>query len=234
MMKTPLILNAIVLAFFVGLLAYTTVARQHLMSLAGDFAMQKTVQHDEDIVTVGNAIVEGVDDRGWLTGAQKLLTQRELAEFRDDPYGFLSSATKKPPLKIPGLEKLQGAVSIKKELRTYFDSLVSSLLSDVRVFAGTNAFAGAFGVGLCLFFRRSSSIQSYCFSYALCVAVAFGCCLFLDHLSFFTILFQLRMGWFYPVCVAAFCVWLYTSMAAAVESVTIRSAITPLDFEQTK
>lgn len=212
MNKRLAILHAMIVIFFVGLLGYSTMAVQHLRGLASEFAIQKTEQHVEQIVTVGSAVLEAVDERGWISGAQQKLFERELDEFWKDPYGFLTDVTKANERKLPRIGQMKKLLSIKQELRTYYDSVVSSLLSTVRIFAGTNIVAGLVGLIVCLWYRNTKIALILWFSISLCLAVFYGCWLFVDSLSFFSILFRFHMGWSYPCYVIAACVLMFSEV----------------------
>jgi hypothetical protein len=58
MRKTTLVLNSIVVVFFVLFLAYTVIARQHLEALARDFVTEKTVAYSSPIVEVASESLE--------------------------------------------------------------------------------------------------------------------------------------------------------------------------------
>lgn len=210
MNKKIAILHLVIVSFFICLLGYTAFATQHLRGLAADFAIRKTDQHAEKIITVGTAVIDAVDERGWISAAQQKLAERELNEFRKDPHRFLKDVTESRGRNLPGIGKLAELVSIKRELRTYFDSIVSSLLADVRIFAGTNLVAGLLGLAFCVCYGRTRNSSLLLFSISLCVAVLYGCWMFVDSLSFFSILFQCHLGWYYPCFVIAACIWMFS------------------------
>lgn len=208
----PAILNSLVVLFFAGLLSYSFVAERHLKGLAADVAIEKTVEHSQAVASIAGGVLNFADDVGIVSVLQRKLIDREIAELREDPKAFLKDATKQPRFQLPGigqLKQLKQLVSIKQQLRTYYQSIVSRLLRDLRIFAGSNLVAGAFGLMLCFWPSKGDRFALTLFSLALVVAVLYGTLIFIDHYSFFNILFGLPYGWTYSVFLAIICFQLF-------------------------
>ena len=106
----------------------------------------------------------------------------------------------------PLLEKV---ALIKENIRLFYDDTLASLITDLRIFSFSNLFAGA--VAFLLALRSTTGVQKpvVWFSYIMFVAVIYCSYMYLDQLTFFRILFQLHMGWWYVATLLVVIVGLY-------------------------
>lgn len=213
MRKTTLILNAIIIVFFVCFLGYTFVARQHLEGLARDFVTEKTLAYSKPLVEVVDVALDSRLVQKVLSDDQTLAVRQQIADYRNDPDGFVSELTKQPLSALtpknanPLLVKV---TSIKEKIRIFYDNTLNALVNDLRIFSVCNLLAGMMAFGLA--FRSSSAIRPSLvwFSFLMFIAVIYCSCLYIDDLTFFRILFRAHMGWWYAVflCFAIFSLYM--------------------------
>ena len=198
-------LNSIAAVFFACFLAYTTVARQHLDSLARRFVTEKTVVYSTPVVDIAEESLKSPLVRKLLNKQQRAVIQDEITEYRRNPATYVSELTRRadPIPQIPNQNPLLVKVAeFKDKIRRFYDATLASLIGDLRIFAGTNFCAGAIGLWLACRSRDKRQESILCFSVLMFAAVVYCSYLYVDHLSFFRILFRMHLGWWYPVVLA--------------------------------
>lgn len=212
MRQTTLVLNLIVVVFFVGFLAYTFIARQHLEFLARDFVTKKTLDYSAPIVETAEAGLELPLAKKLLSDAQTTAIRNEIKDYRKDPAAYVADLTRHqlrnaPPANVNPLANKVAA--IKSEIRTFYDNTLNALIADLRIFSFTNLIAGM--IAFALAYRSSSEIRKpiVWFSFLIFAAVLYCSYLYVDNLTFFRILFRAHMGWWYPVFLCVVVVALY-------------------------
>lgn len=212
MRRTTLVLNSIVVAFFVCFSAYTFFARQHLESLARDFVTEKTLNYSQSIVEVADEALDSPLIKKFLSDDQESTIRDEIADYRDDPTAYIADLTRQRVREAPQADEnpLMGKVaSIKAKIRTYYDNTLDALISDLRIFSFTNLIAGVIGWGLA--YRSSSVIRRpvVWFAFLIFASVFYCSYLYVDELTFFRILFRTHMGWSYPAFLCVVLIGLY-------------------------
>lgn len=207
MRTITIVMNSIVVVFFIGFLAYTFVAKAHLESQARRFVTEKTLLYAEPIVEIADQALDTPGVKKFLSDDQQAAIRHEITEYRNDPAAYIADLTweavrvERNPKRNPLLEKV---TAIKERIRTFYDNTLAALIDDLRIFAGSNLCAGM--IALWLVFRSSGKIRpaTVWFSFLMFVAVLYCSDLYLDDLTFFRILFRTHMGWWYPflLCVA--------------------------------
>lgn len=201
---TTLILNAIVVVFFVGFLAYTFVAREHVDSLARNFVTEKTVEYSQPLVKAAEEALDSPEAAQLPRLVDKAIRQ-EIAEYWEDPRAYVADLTRqaraakvrKPnPLLNPLLEKI---AAIKEAVRAFYDDTLEALVVDLRIFASSNLLAGV--IAFILAWRSSDPIRRpiVWFSCLMLVAVIYCSSMYVDDLTFFRILLRWHSGWAYAV-----------------------------------
>ncbi len=212
MRKTTLVLNSIVVVFFICFLGYTFVARQHLDSLARDFVTEKTLDYSKPIVGVADEALDSRLVKKILSDDQATAIRKEIADYQNDPSSYIANLTRQQvrdgPLANanPLVEKV---ASIKDKIRTFYGNMLNALITDLRIFSFSNVMAGLIAFGLA---RRSpSEIRKSIvwFSFLMFVAVLYCSYLYVDDLTFFRILFRTHMGWWYAAFLCVMIVALY-------------------------
>lgn len=212
MRKTTLVLNSIVVVFFICFLAYTFMARQHLDTLAREFVTEKTLDYSKPIVEIANEALDSPLVKKVLSDDQAAAIGNELADYKKDPPTYISDLTRQPVRDAP-LAKANPLVdkvaSIKSKIRTFYDITLNALIADLRIFSFSNLIAGliAFALAYC----SSSEIRKpiVWFSFLIFVAMLYCSYLYVDDLTFFRILFRTHMGWWYTAFLCVMIVALY-------------------------
>ena len=212
MRKTTLVLNSIVVVFFLCFLAYTFVARQHLDGLARDFVTEKTLDYSKPIVEIAAEALDTPLVQKLLSDDQTMAIRKEITDYQNDPAAYVSDLTRQQVRGLP-LENSnplhEKVVSIKEKIRTFYDNTLNALINDLRIFSASNLLAGMIAFGLA--FRSPSAIRQSIvwLSFLMFVAVLYCSYLYIDDLTFFRMLFRTHMGWWYAVLLCVMMVALY-------------------------
>lgn len=212
MRKTALFLNIVVVVFFVGFLAYTVIARQHLDSLARDFVTEKTLDYSRPVVEVAEEALDSPLVKKVLSVDQLAAIGSEIAEYQDDPDTYIADLTHQKLRDAPavnGNPLLQKVASTKKKIRTFYDNTLNALIADLRIFSCSNLIAGLIAFGLAYCSPTEIRKPIVWFSFLMFVAVLYCSYLYIDDLTFFRILFRTHMGWWYAAFLCVMIVGLY-------------------------
>jgi hypothetical protein len=237
MRKTTLVLNAIVIVFFVSFLAYTLIARQHLEALSRDFVTEKTLAYSRPIVEVANESLDSPLVKKFLSDDQSTAIRNEIAQYRNDPAEYVADVTGKHVLDVPQRNEnplLEKVASLKNKIRTFYDNTLNALVRDLRIFSISNLFAALIAFGLA--YRSSEKIRKSIvwFSFLMFVAVLYSSYMYIDGLGFFRILFRTHMGWWYAATLSVMIVALYLDYgrrANATEPSDARKSPVDREFE---
>lgn len=205
MRNIPIILNAVIATLSIGFFLYTFVAVDHLEGLAREFVTEKTLGYSRPVVDAVEKSLESPLVIKLLPGDHAQSIRREIDSYREDPSSFVRELTGSvrsgsQPKRLPSVgSKIE---SFKNEIRSYYDSTLTALILDFRIFSGSNAVAGMLALALALRSPLSVRKCALWFSFLLFAAVLFSSYLYIDGMSFFRILFRSHMGWWYPVSLA--------------------------------
>ncbi len=212
MRKTTLVLNSIVVVFFICFLAYTFFARQHLDSLARDFVTEKTLDYSKPVVEIADKALDSPLVKKVLSDEQETAIRNEIADYQNDPGAYIADLTRQRVLAAPLANAnplMEKVTSIKSKIRTFYDNTLNALIADLRIFSLSNLIAGmiAFGLAYC----SSSEIRKpiVWFSFLMFFAVLYCSYLYVDDMTFFHILFRTHMGWWYAALLCVMIVALY-------------------------
>lgn len=89
----------------------------------------------------------------------------------------------------------------KEALRRHYDRVLGRLLRDLRIFAVSNLIAAALAIFLATR-TGGDAAQLVWISFLLFAGIAYCVYSYIDRFSFFKILFDLHLGWWYPVLIA--------------------------------
>ncbi len=213
MRKGMLIANGVVAAFFVCFFAYSFFAQRHIDRLARDFVMAKTQKYAAPIVDVAEEAVKSPIVRRLLNHDQVDAFEREIGEYRSSPRDYIAALTaRKIPAQVEGRFKnpLVGKITQWKErIRAYFDKVLLRLMWDLRIFSGSNVVAAALACWLAYRGKEKTSKKLAWMSLLLLVSMGLSVLLYIDSFSFFTILFDAYLGWWYPVLLGIVFLGLY-------------------------
>jgi hypothetical protein len=212
MRKTTLFLNAMVIVFFISFLMYTVIARQHLEKLATDFVTEKTLAYSRPVVELASESLDSPLIKKLLSKDQSTAVRTEIADYRNDPVAYIADVTGKQvrdvvrPNDNPLVEKV---VAVKNKVRSFYENTLNALLSDLRIFSISNLVAGLIAFGLA--YRSSEEIRKpiVWFSFLMFAAVLYCSYMYIDHLTFFRILFRTHIGWWYAALLSVMIAALY-------------------------
>lgn len=212
MRNFTLVLNSIVVVFFICFLVYTFVARKHLDSLARGFVTEKTLDYSKPIVEVADEALDSPLVKKFLSDNQATAIHNEITDYRRDPGRYIADLTRQQVRDAPMANTnplIEEVASIKIKIRTFYDNTLNALIADLRVFSFLNLTAGLIAFGLA--YRSSSEIRKpiVWFSFLMFVAVLYCSYLYMDGLTFFRILFRMHMGWWYAAFLCGMIVALY-------------------------
>ena len=220
MRKLTITLNALSAVMFLAFFTYTFVARTHLESIARNFVTKKTLEHSGPII---DTVEKGLDAplvAKLVSNDDRELVRSEIGAYRKDPADYVADLTGKQnrnPLGKRGAIA-QRAADAKDAIRRFYNDTVTALILDLRIFSGTNIVAACMALFLVLRSPKSIRKPLVVVSLLLFVAVVFCSYIYIDNLSFFRILTSTHMGWWYPVCVIVFAVWLHNDIGSAIEA----------------
>jgi len=202
-MRTSLIwLSAVFTIFFAVSFAFTFFNRNAVMHRAEDFVIDRTKAYADPLV--------GIAEQGiQVPGIERVLDpriieeiRREVTEYRDDPRAYIAKlvADQQFPLAKPGNEGDLKAklLSWKSEIRAYFETTLNRLVLDLRIFLGSNLVASLVAL-VCAWRGRPDRLPRLLLVCGLLIAsVLFSTYMYVDSFSYFKILFNTYMGWWYP------------------------------------
>ena len=205
-------LNSIIVVFFVGFIAYTLIARQQLDSLARDFVTEKTLNYSKLIVEVAGEALDSPLVKKLLSHDQQAAIREEIAGYQTDPRAYVAELTQQHRQDAPRAHAnplLERVTSIKSKIRTFYDETLNALITDLRIFSISNLIAGL--IALSLAYRSSREVRKpiVWFSFLMFVGVIYCSYLYIDHLTFFRILFRSHMGWWYAAFLGVMIAALY-------------------------
>jgi hypothetical protein len=212
-----LISNATVALLFTAFFAYTFLGRQHIDSMAREFVTAKTQKFVTPAVDAAEAALRSDITRRLLPKAQVATIESEITEFRSQPTHYIQRLTSAhaPPkpdsLLAKASEKIYGW---KERIRIHYNKVLRRLFTDLRIFSGSNVVAAC--IAFVCAWRSSGrpALQLTLISGLLLVAIGLGVYFYIDDFSFFTILFDWYLGWWYPVLIGLLFITIYFDYAS--------------------
>jgi hypothetical protein len=146
------------------------------------------------------ALRSGVTRR-LLTQDQVASIEAEFAEFRSEPTRYIQRLTSAHASPRPEafLVKLSERIyGWKEQIRTHYNNVLDRLFTDLRIFSGSNVLAALIAFSCAWRSPRRPSLELTLISALLLAALGLGIFFYIDEFSFFTILFDCYLGWWYP------------------------------------
>lgn len=201
MRQFVLIANGFAAVFFAAFLLYTFVGRGHLIHLARDFVTTKTQKFADPAVDAAEASLRVGMVRKLLPERQIAAIESEIAAYRQDPRKYISEITGRFPVTTatpPSNPVLAKVTQWKEKVRQHYDKVLGRLLWDLRIFASSNLVAALLAILLAARTNAAQSKKLVWFSFLLFGAIAYSVYSYIDRVSFFRILFNSYLGWWYP------------------------------------
>ena len=145
------------------------------------------------------------------------IARAEIAGYRRDPSRYIARhvggeqavgrmADRRPLGRLPDL---------KAKVREHWNSTLTRLLLDLRIFCGSNLVA-AVVAGWCALSAKEGRPTRLLGVGALLLGSLIYCAYaYVDRLSYFRILFELYVGWWYPILLGAAFGWMYVTHGPA-------------------
>lgn len=192
--KVTLALNAIVVVLSLTLFCYTFFARPHLTEHTRAFVTEKTLSYSKPLVDLMRAGIDSPLSQKFISEELRSLIEEELKLYDSNSAEYVTALTSARAESL-GTGKV---AKFKEKIRSYYQSTLSSLVCDLRIFSGSNIVAGFFAMWLLLTkgFRRSDKVVA--FSFVVFAAVAYSTYSYIDGVSFLRILLKSHLGWWYP------------------------------------
>jgi len=206
-MRTALlIISGTAALFFAASFASTFFARDYITRLAQDFVIDKTRRYSDPLVEIAAQSVEAPGIKLIVNDEQVMVVRAEIAKYRDDPRGYIArlvAGDGQPAVAVgPKAALAERVLGWKQSIREYFQQTLDRLIRDLRIFTGSNLVASVVAFAAAWWSRpgRRRGLMVVCG--LLLASVAFSSYMYVDEFSYFKILFNSYMGWWYPVILA--------------------------------
>ena len=193
--------NSLLTLISIGLFGLTFLAERYIESLARDFVTKKTVDYSVGIVNTAEQAIHSQLAQKILTDKQTQALDEEIAEYRKNPTVYVHDLTGKSrdALQRDGIqEKLAKFVAWKEVVRRYYDNMLARLIFELRIVTGTNVLASALAACWAYLSQGNRSKKLEWMSLLLAASIVYSSLMYVNGLTFFRILFNSRMAWWYP------------------------------------
>lgn len=204
--KASIVLNSIVSVISLILLFYTFFAKSHLESHAQDYLAEKTLEHSKPIFNLAKSGLDNPISAKLIPPDQKARLEEEISSYEGSPIQYMQKLVGQKG-KISGDGKV---AKIKNKIIDYYNSVLSELMTDLRIFSVSNLVAGLFGLFITLHPKLRENAKSIAFSFVVFIAVVMCSYDYIQGLSFLKILFKWHLGWWYPAGIAMTIVTIYS------------------------
>lgn len=195
------LLNGFIAAFFLVAFGFTFFGKEMIQSAARDFATTKTASYAAPAVAMAEQAAGSRVVRTILTNSQEMAIAAEFDEYHADPGRYVANLTGKVPrksLRLPNHPLVAKIVGWKNGIRGHYDKVLGRILGDLRIFAGTNCLAAAIACGFAWRAGSAARVPLLAVSAMLLAATLFCVCYYIERFSFFRIMSDSFVGWWYP------------------------------------
>lgn len=201
MRRTLLVANAVVVAFFTCLLAYTFLGRAHVAEQCRACAIELTVQLTSPLVDAVDQELSAPAVGDFVPEFLLAQFRRAVVEYRADPASYVQRVVSQVAETPADSDNpiVQRIASINAAIAAYFDESVDALITDLRIFATSNLVAGLIAFLLALVSPdKVRALLVWC-SCLMCISILLCAYLYVDDMTFFRILSRGHLGWSYPI-----------------------------------
>lgn len=207
-----LVSNAVVAVVFMAFFAYTFLGRQQIDDRAREFVTERTEKMATRSVAAAEQALRSNLSSRLLSKTQQAAIEAEIAAFRAEPKPYIQrlTAADAPALPRTGIAAVADKVGGWKErVRAHYNAVLRRLITDLRIFSGSNVVAAGIAFACVWFSRGRPSLPLRFISAVLLFSIGFATLSYVSDMSFFTILFDGYMGWSYPAMLASLFLYLY-------------------------
>jgi hypothetical protein len=201
--------------FFATSIGLTFFAHGYIKGLAQGYAVERSRPiADRAVETAEQALQEPIL-KPLLNDDVVATVRQEIADYRRDSHAYITrlvTGERQPaPIAVPvRLAPLREHVLRWKDgVRKYFDRTIDGLVRDLRIFSGSNLAAALLAAYFALRARGRQLKRLLSIAGLLLVSMAYGVYMYIDEFSYFRILFNLYVGWWYPVLLVVLFAALY-------------------------
>lgn len=204
-----IVVNLFVAAASTALFAYTFFARDHLIRLTQDYVIDKTVHFVMPAIDETEAALKKPQALFIPAGIRDAI-QAEVDSFRRNSNAYVRSlVVSGAAIEKPILPFADQMIKWKESILSYYDKTLTSLIRDLRIFAGTNVVAGLLAAWMASLARGRWRWRILSVSVLLLISLGLQAYLFIDNLGFWHIITNARMGWSYPLFMLVTFVYLF-------------------------
>ncbi len=196
--KLSITFNSIVVVISLSLLTYTFFAKPHLESHAEKFLVEKTLERSKSVIDLAKSGLSHPIASKLLSSDHKSKVEEEILTYESSPVDYIRDLTGQNG-KVEGSSKMGKA---KNKIIDYYQSVLSELITDLRIFSASNLVAGLFCLWLVFHPKFRANPKVIAFSMIVLISVALSSYGYIEGFSFFKILFKWNLGWWYPVGIA--------------------------------
>ena len=197
-----LIANGVTAIFFIAFFVYSYFGRRNIDHLARDFVTAKTQEYADRVVDIAAEALKNKLVRILLTDERIAAFEHEIVEYRKNPNDYIGQLTGQ---RVPAaMQQFKNPLLIKiaqwkNKVRDHYDKVLRRLFWDLRIFAGSNIVAAVIATWLAYREKGKAAKKTAWISFLLFAALVFCVFMYIDSLSFFTILSDSYLGWSYPI-----------------------------------
>jgi hypothetical protein len=227
MPRAVFIVSLLSAAFFAVSFGLTFGARSYVIRHAREYVVVRTEGYATRAVEVAEQGLRVPGARRLMGEERARRVEEEIAEYREGPRAYVERLVGTRPLTAPGSRwgnaGVAAAGALKEGIRAYADGTLRRLLRDVRIFTGTNVVASVMAAALAYRWRRrpdagaaaadESRVRAREVDLAwvgalLLTSVTVNSYQYVNHMTYFRILTNAFLGWWYAAFVAFMFVWL--------------------------
>lgn len=198
-----LIVSLCVGLFFLASLLLTFFAREYITRQAQDFVVVRTQRLADPAVALAEQALHAPSIKHVLDEESVRTARQEIAAYHQDPRAYITRLVRgegenRPAVTTSSNPLRERAARWKNGIQAHFTRTLDRLFWDLRIFLGSNL-AASLAAAWCA--RRANPNQTkWLFGTAglLLASVAYGTYLYLDGFTYFRILFNTYLGWWYP------------------------------------
>jgi hypothetical protein len=231
MARSVLVVSLVTAAFFAVSFGLTFVSGSYVIGHARDYVIVRTERYATPVVDTAERALRTPGARRLIDDEYERRADEEIAEYHRDPRAYISrlvatlpTATSRPATMTTTTAPTRRGKArevierLKADVHDHFARTFRRLMTDLRIFTGTNVVAALIAAALAKRWGRDTSadgeahvdnqedggrMERLAWVAALLLgSVAFSSYQYVNHLSYFTILLNSYVGWWYPVLLA--------------------------------
>jgi hypothetical protein len=207
-------ISVIASLFFTTTLALTFFARGYIQGKAQEFVVERSVPIADAAVATAEKALQIPLAQQFLGADALRIARLEIADYRRDRQAYITRlVTGRRPVPVAVPDRMapveERLTEWKDAVRRYFDRTIDGLVRDLRIFSGSNLAAAVLAAWFAVRAQGGRLKRLLIISGLLLVSLAYGTLLYIDEFSYFRILFNSYIGWWYPAILAYFYYELY-------------------------